>query len=66
MKLVVEELGKLVYNSLCSREATIQIKSLILNFEDTFGGCEYRCYTVPINELLCMKNVGAQIAMDFS
>ena len=65
MKLVVEELGKLVYNSLCSREATIQIKSLILNFEDTFGGCEYRCYTVAIN-VLCMKNAGAQIAMDFS
>ena len=27
---VVEELGKLVYNSLCSREATIHIKSWIL------------------------------------
>jgi hypothetical protein len=23
-------------------------------------------YTVAINELLCMKNAGAQIAMDFS
>ena len=41
MKLVVEELGKLVYNSLCSREATIHIKTLILNFEDKFGECEY-------------------------
>ena len=24
------------------------------------------CRTAAINELLCMKNVGAQIAMDFS
>ena len=24
------------------------------------------CVTVAINELLCMKNAGAQIAMDFS
>ena len=24
------------------------------------------CHTVAINELLCMKNAGAQIAMDFS
>ena len=24
------------------------------------------CITVAINELLCMKNAGAQIAMDFS
>ena len=25
-----------------------------------------RLFTVAINELLCMKNAGAQIAMDFS
>ena len=30
-------------------------------------GYEYpRVYTVAINELLCMKNAGAEIAMDFS
>ena len=28
--------------------------------------CVFYLFTVAINELLCMKNAGAQIAMDFS
>ena len=30
------------------------------------GTCGIYGHTVTINELLCMKNAGAQIAMDFS
>ena len=43
-----------------------------LNFTNVFNlhtchseSC-YQSFTVAINELLCMKNAGAQIAMDFS
>ena len=33
---------------------------------DNCSGAWYKGVTVAINESLCMKNVGAQIAMDFS
>ena len=37
-----------------------------LDFESNHANCNLSWITVAINELFCMKNAGAQIAMDFS
>ena len=37
-----------------------------LNMNSIIIRCVLGCLTVAINELLCMKNAGTQIAIDFS
>ena len=67
LKIGEESKGKIV------TESTNYLSTSDLNKEGKLDTIVVFCYlfqdtepTVPINELLCMKNTGAQIAMDFS